>query len=223
MKNTKCRNAACKEVPVFRAKKPKLATKGKTIALQSLFDEAQLGEGGRGNPDLTENLAEGLLEILLSDSVKNDVDELLGSICSFQLQAMYEMRSVRMVDRALTEGFLAEFLRLSGVVMENLTKSLRHHHEQVQEGASELAAFMYKLITHPLLVRHTKEVTAAVEKFKWTAAMNVLLLLLYLDSARGDIAQFLSFRLKEVCAHEESKILIEALMEQLTNLQSQTW
>ena len=89
-----------------------------------MFDEAQLGEGGRGHPDLTENLAEGLLDIPLSDSVKNDVDELLGSIHSFQLQAMYEMGSVWMVDRALAEGFLAKFLRLSGVVTEDLTKSL---------------------------------------------------------------------------------------------------
>ena len=53
--------------------------------------------------------------------------------------------------------------------------------------------------------------------------MNILLPLLHLDLARGDIAQFLSSRLEEVCAREESKVLIEALTEHLTNLQSQTW
>ena len=37
----------------------------------------------------------------LSDNVKDDVDELLGSIHSFNLQAMYEMGSVWMVDQAL--------------------------------------------------------------------------------------------------------------------------
>ena len=82
---------------------------------------------------------------------------------------------------------------------------------------------MYRLVNHPLLVKHTKEVTAAVEKFKWMAAMNVLLPLLHLDSARGDIAQFLNSCLEEVCASKESKVLIEALTECLTNLQSQTW
>ena len=61
--------------------------------------------------------------------VKEDVDALLGSICSFQLQALYEMGSVRMVDRALTEGFTTEFLRLSRVVTEDLSKSLHNHHE----------------------------------------------------------------------------------------------
>ena len=158
----------------------------------------------------------------LSTNVREEVDELLGSICSFQLQAMYEMGSVRMVDWALDEGFSAEFLRLSRVVTEDLSKSLRHHYKWVQEGVSDLEAFMYRFISHPLLVKHTNESTAAVEKFKQTAAMNVLLPLLHLDSARGDIAQFLNSHLKEVCAWEESKFLIEALTECLTNLQSQT-
>ena len=62
-----------------------------------------------------------------------------------------------------------------------------------------------------------------MERFRQMAAMNVLQPLLHLDLARGDIAQFLSSRLGEVCAREESKVLIEALTEHLTNFQSQTW
>ena len=62
-----------------------------------------------------------------------------------------------------------------------------------------------------------------MERFKQTAAMNLLLPLLYLDSARSDIARFINSHLKEVCAKEESKVLIKALTESLTNLQSQTW
>ena len=53
--------------------------------------------------------------------------------------------------------------------------------------------------------------------------MNILLPLLHLDLVRGNIAQILNSRLKEVCVKEESKVLIEALTEHLTNLQSQTW
>ena len=102
----------------------------------------------------------------LSTDVKEDVDELLGSIRSFQLQVLYEMGSVRMVDQALTEGFSAGFLRLSRVVTEDLTKSLHHHHERIQKGVLDLEAFMYRLVSHPLLVKHTIEVTAAVEKLK---------------------------------------------------------
>ena len=53
--------------------------------------------------------------------------------------------------------------------------------------------------------------------------MNLLLPLLHLDSARSDIARFINSRLEEVCAREEDKVLIKALTECLTNLQSQTW
>ena len=222
-KGTKHRNPASKGGSITRAKKPKLGAKNKISALQSLINEAQLGEGEEGGPDFVADLTGGLLDVPLPDRVKSDVDDLLGSIHSFQLQALYEIGSVRMVDRALTEGFSAKFLRLSRVVTEDLTKSLHHHHEQVQEGVSDLEAFMYRLVSQPLLVKHTKKVTKAMQKFKWMAAMNLLLPLLHLDLARGDIAQFLSLHLEETCAREESKILIEALTERLTNLQSQTW
>ena len=82
---------------------------------------------------------------------------------------------------------------------------------------------MYKLASHPLLAKHSDEITAEVERFKRTAAMNLLLPLLHLDLARSDIARFMNSHLEEVCAREESKVLIKALMECLTNLQSQTW
>ena len=186
------------------------------------MNEARLGDDEGEDPELL-GLAGDLLDTPLSTYVKEDVDALLGSIRSFQLQALYEMGSVRMVDQALTEGFSTEFMRLSRVVTEDLTKSLHNHHEQVQEGASDLEAFMYKLTSHPLLVKHSNEVTATVEKFKQTAAMNLLLPLLHLDSARSDIARFMNSHLEEVYAKEESKVLIEALTEHLTNLQSQTW
>ena len=54
--------------------------------------------------------------------------------------------------------------------------------------ASDLEARLYRLMSHPLLELYHKEVTATVEKFKQTAAMNVLLPLVHLDSARDDIA-----------------------------------
>ena len=142
---------------------------------------------------------------------------------SYQLQALYKMGSIRMVDQALTKGFTTEFMRLSRVVTEDLSKSLRNHHERIQEGASDLEAYMYKLASYPLLAKHSDEITAEVEWFKRTAAMNLLLPLLHLDSARSDIAKFINSCLEEVCAKEESKVLIEALTECLTNLQSHTW
>ena len=161
----KRKNTASKGGSSPKTKKPQAATKGGTRALQLLINEARLGDDEGEDPELL-GLAGGLLDTPLSTDVKEDVDALLGSIHSFQLQALYEMGSVRMVDRALAEGFSTEFMRLSRVVTEDLTKNLHNHHEWVQEGASDLEAFMYKLTSHPLLVKHSDEDTATVEKFK---------------------------------------------------------
>ena len=60
-------------------------------------------------------------------------------------------------------------------------------------------------------------------QLKWKDLNEQLLLLplLHLDSARSNIAGFINSHLKEVCAREESKVLIKALTECLTNLHSQ--
>ena len=92
------------------------------------MNEARLGDDEGKDSDLL-GLAGGLLDTPLLAEVKEDVDALLRSIRSFQLQALYEMGSLRMVDQALTEGFTTEFMRLSRVVTEDLTKSLHNHHE----------------------------------------------------------------------------------------------
>ena len=221
-KGVKCKNPASKGGSAPRVKKSHAATKCGASTLRSLMSEGRLGDEEGKDSDLL-GLAGGLLDTPLSAHVKEDVDALLGSIHSFQLQALYEMGSVRMVDQALAEGFTTEFMRLSRVVTEDLSKSLCNHHERVQERVSDLEVFMYKLASHPLLVEHSDEITAAVERFKQTAAMNLLLPLFHLDSARSDIARFINSRLEEVCANEESKVLIEALTEHLSNLQSLTW
>ena len=57
-------------------------------------------------------------------------------------------------------------MRLSRVVTEDLSKSLRNHHKQVHKGALDLEDFMYKLASHPLLAKHSDEITAEVERFK---------------------------------------------------------
>ena len=52
--------------------------------------EARLGDEEDEDADLL-GLAGGLLDTPLSADVKEDVDALLGNICSYQLQALYEM------------------------------------------------------------------------------------------------------------------------------------
>ena len=108
-RGVKHKNSASKGDFTTQAKKLLTTAKSKTSALQMLMTEAGIGEDERGDPELAD-LAGGWLDTPPPADVKEDVDELLGSICSFQLQALNEMGSVRMVDLALAEGFSAKFL-----------------------------------------------------------------------------------------------------------------
>ena len=96
-KGVKCKKPASKGGSVSKVKKPCVAPKGGASALQTLMKEAKLGDDEDKDADLL-GLTGGLLDTPLPTDVKEDVDALLGSIHSYQLQALYEMGSVRMVD-----------------------------------------------------------------------------------------------------------------------------
>ena len=73
--------------------------------LEECEDDDDLMDGILPNP-------ESLLDQPLPEDVQDAVEELLQSICSFQLQALHEMGGIRMVDQALGEGLMAEFSRI---------------------------------------------------------------------------------------------------------------
>ena len=75
-----------------------------TSALRTLMKEARLGDDEGKDADLL-GLTEGLLDTPLPTDVKEDVYELFGSIHSYQLQALYEMGSIRMVDQPLVVNY----------------------------------------------------------------------------------------------------------------------
>ena len=151
------------------------------------------------------------------------VDEFLKRIRSLQLQALHEMGSVRMVDRELAEGFSAEFIRLSTILCEDLTKSLRAHQERIMSASKELESGLLRHLDTPLLSIHGRAVRCLVQKFQNTVTMNSLLPLFQLEEAREDVEVFLQQRLQSVCTHQETQKLLTALVERLSNLHSGIW
>ena len=91
------------------------------------------------------------------------------------------------------------------------------------EEASDLEFYLLRLLDHPLLSTYSRDIIATVKKFKHTTTMNMLLSLAHLDAVREDLAEFLNLCLQEMSACHEFKLLIKALSEHLTNLQSQAW
>ena len=61
------------------------------------------------------------------------------------------MGSVRMVDRELAEGFSTEFIHLSTILCEDLTKSLWAHQERIKSASKELESGLLRHLDTPLL------------------------------------------------------------------------
>ena len=132
-------------------------------AVGKCLKEAKLLEGCEDDEDLMDGILpdpDSLLNQPLPESVQEAVQELLQSICSFQLQALHEMGGVRMVDRALGEGLMAEFSRVFLMVDEDLNISLQHHHNKIL-GATDLLERNIKRLLSPLLSHtHNRELEA---------------------------------------------------------------
>ena len=150
-------------------------------------------------------------------------EELLQRIHSFQLQALHKMGSVRVVDRALGEGLMAEFSRLSLMVDEDLSISLQNHHGKILEANEVLEQDIKKLLCPFLAATHQRELEARLACFRRMASMNLLLPLALLDCAREDLKKFLDQCLDVLRSQEESQTLIGALVERLSNLQGHVW
>ena len=91
-------------------------------AVGKWLKEAELLERCEVDEDLIGSIfpnPESLLDQPLPESIQEAVQELLQSIHSFQLQALHEMGGIRMVDRALGEGLMVEFNRVSLMVDED--------------------------------------------------------------------------------------------------------
>ena len=193
---------------------------GKCLKEVELLERCEVDEDLIGS--IFPNL-ESLLNQPLPESIREAVLELLQSIRSFQLQALHKMGGIRMVDRALGEGLMAEFSRVSLMVDEDLNASLQHHHTKIL-GATDLLERNIKRLLSPLLLRtHNMELEAELARFQRTASMNLLLPLALLDSAREDLRKFMNRCLEELSSREESKKLIGAPVTRLSGLQSCIW
>ena len=137
-------------------------------AVGKCLKEAELLERCEVDEDLIDSIfpnPESLLDQPLPESIWEAVQELLQSICSFQLQALHEMGGIRMVNWTLGEGLMAEFSRVSLMVDEDLNASLQHHHTKIL-GATNLLERNIKRLLSPLLsCTHNMELQAELAVF----------------------------------------------------------
>ena len=128
-----------------------------------------------------------------------------------------------MIDRTLAEGFSAEFILISSLVSEDLSLSLRLHQERISSASSELETGLLRILNTPILSVHARAISSLIRRFNHTVSANTMLPLMQLEGAQEDMDRFLEERLQAVCACQETKVLLEAMVERLTNLQSSIW
>ena len=109
------------------------------------------------------------------------------------------------------------------MVDEDLSTSLQQHHSHILKVGNTLERDIKRLFSPLLASTHSRELEAALSRLKRTATMHLLLPLAQLDSARLDIQHFMNLHLHQICGQKESQELIKALVERLSNLQSQVF
>ena len=143
--------------------------------------------------------------------------EILGCIHDLHLQMMHKMGSVQEVDRTLARTLVAKFVRLQLIVGEDFTRSLLALHSDLEASCEALmSSIMRTIALHPNDPA-AHQVKAALQTFQQSTSMKVTLPLMQLEAACGDMEEFMRSRLRELSSQTESRELIGALSQKLTD------
>ena len=149
--------------------------------------------------------------------------EILEGIHHQHMNTLRELVRVRIIDRTVADGLLAESARIHNMVSEDAMRSLKTFQYEMSQSINGLRASLKNLLQpvpdkrlkdniEALLFKHQREVTTS----------SVLPLCLF-DAARADMKSFLQHRLDNVAAQEEAKMVAEACLERFNNHMNASW
>ena len=130
---------------------------------------------------------------------------------------MHKMGSVQEVDQALARTLMAEFMRLQLIVGEDFTRSLLALHSDLEASCEALMPNIMRTIDLHPNDPVAGQVKAVLKTFQQNTSMKVTLPLMQLEAAHGDMEEFMQSRLQELSSQTESRELIGALSQKLTD------
>ena len=202
----------------------------RTRPLRTLMSQAGLVTSTRslsaGNPDHEEIVLNGdadTEEASLPPSVAQTIKVLLECLHALHLQALFEMGSVRVVDRVSAEQLMANFAHVNLVMGEDLNKSLRSLVDTTKEACSDLLADIRAALGPTMFSMAEVNINQAIEKYHQQVDFSLTQTLAYLDCARRDARTFLKERASSLKSNEEFEEMIAALSERLSNHSRQVW
>ena len=150
-------------------------------------------------------------------------EEILTSLNNQHIMSLIELARVRMIDRTVAEGLLAESARVHLIAGEDTMRSLKTFQAQVQSSVDQLRDSLNDLLsTIPDRALHGNMMALVDQHRRETSAAAIFPLLL-LDSARNDMQAFLQSRLDNISAQEESRVVADACVERFANHMNALW
>ena len=123
---------------------------------------------------------------------------ILERIHASRLQALYEMGSMRELDRTLSHALMAEFARVQLVMGKDLTKSLIALHLELENTSQAFLSDISKVLNLQSIDPAAYEVKAHLHKIHQALTIKMHLPLLELQAAREELEVFLQRRLQEI-------------------------
>ena len=149
--------------------------------------------------------------------------EILENLHGLHLCALFEMGSVRAVDRILAELVMAHFARINLLLGEDLNVSLQELVTVTQEASKGLQRDIKLSLGATVTKWCGAGVQEAIDKYHQRIDSAITKTLLFLDCGRREGCAFLQERVSEMESMVELQELSEALSERFNNHQSQIW
>ena len=149
--------------------------------------------------------------------VLETTQRILERIHTSRLKALYEMWSMRELDRTLSRALMAKFARIQLVMGKDLTKSLIALHLELENTSQAFLSDVSRVLNLQPTDPAAYEVKAHLHRFHQALTIKMHLPLLELQAAREELEVFLEQRLQEIDSQTETRELMESLTGRMTS------
>ena len=126
------------------------------------------------------------------------------------------MGQVRILDRNLANGLMAEFARLHAIVNDKLALCLQAFHDKASGTMKDLKGELSRAlcgIRDPSLLSRVDQI---IEDHTSEIDTMVMLPMLQVTKAHSELESFMKIRLQEASTCEDTRVMIDSLLESLS-------
>ena len=196
--------------PITRSRKPP-ATQGDYAVTMMVEGEEVTEEGGSLLQAATEQARENKEEL---DRI--EADRILNVLNGLNAQALIQMGQVRILDRNLANGLMAEFARLHAIVNDKLALCLQAFHDKASGTMKDLKGELSRALSgirDPSLLSRVDQI---IEDHTSEIDTMVMLPMLQVTKAHSELESFMKIRLQEASTCEDTRVMIDSLLESLS-------